>query len=52
MQKSDKGNHIAIIDKDERRNILSDSSKFSENFIANEKHLNFLINIEKQITDL
>ena len=34
------------------RNILSDSSKFSEVFITNEKHLNFLVNIDKQITDL
>ena len=31
---------------------LSDSSKFSEIFITNEKHLIFLVNIEKQITDL
>ena len=34
------------------RNILSNSSKFSEVFVTNEKHLNFLVNIEKQITDL
>ena len=34
------------------RNILSDSSKFSDIFIANEKHLNFLIDIEKQIKQL
>ena len=56
MQKSDKGISIAIIDKDDylqkMRSILSDSSKFSEICIANEKYLNFLINIEKQITDL
>ena len=56
IQKSDKGNPIAIIDKDDSsqkmRNILSDSSKFSEVFITNEKNLNFLVNIEKQITDL
>ena len=56
IQKSDKGNSIAIIDKDDylqkMRNILSDSSKFSEVLITNEKHLNFLVNIEKQITDL
>ena len=56
IQKSDKGNSIAIIDKDDyfqkMRNILSDSSKFSEVFVTNEKHLNFLVNIEKQITDL
>ena len=34
------------------QNNLSDSSRFSETFIAKEKHLNYLINIEKQITDL
>ena len=32
------------------QNIMSLSSKFSQIYIANEKHLNFLINIEKQIT--
>ena len=56
IQKSDKGNFIAIIDKDDylqkMRNILSDSSKFSEVSVTNEKHLNFFVNIEKQITDL
>ena len=56
IQKSDKGNSIAIIDKDDylqkMRNILSDSSKFSEVFVTNEKRLNFLVNMEKQITDL
>ena len=56
IQKSDKGNSIAIINKDDYlqklRNILSDSSKFSEICITKEEHLNFLINIEKQITDL
>ena len=55
IQKSYKGNSIAIIGKDDylqkMRNILSDSSKFSEVFVTNEKHLNFLVNIEKQITD-
>ena len=56
IQKSDKGNSIAINDKDDylqkMQNILSDSSKFSEVFVTNEKHLNFLVNVEKQITDL
>ena len=56
IQKSDKGKSIAIIDKDNYlqkvRNIPSDCSKFSEICIANKKYLNFLINIEKQITDL
>ena len=56
IQKSDKGNSIAIINKDDyfqkMQNILSDSSKFFEICITKEKHVNFLINIEKQITDL
>ena len=56
MQKLDKVSSIAIIDKDDYsqkiQNILPDSSKFSEICIANEKHMNFLINREKQITDL
>ena len=51
IQKSDKGNSIAIIDKDDylqkMQNILSDSRRFSEICMANEKHLNFLINIQK-----
>ena len=34
------------------QNILSDSSEFSEICITKEKHLNFLINTQKQITDL
>ena len=34
------------------RNILRDSSKFSEIRITKENHLIFLINIEKQVTDL
>ena len=56
IQKSDKGNSIAIVDQDDylqkMQNILSDSSKFSEDFVTNEKLLNFLVNIEKEITDL
>ena len=31
---------------------MSDSSNLSEICLANEKHLNFLIDIEKQVTDL
>ena len=46
IQKSDKGNSIVIINKDDylkkMRNILSDSRKFSEICIAKEKYLNFL----------
>ena len=56
IQKSDKGNSIVIIDKDDYLqsmwNILFDSSKFSEICIANEKYLSFLINTDMQITDL
>ena len=56
IQKSDKGNSIAITGKDDYLqqmwNILSDSSKFSEVVVTNEKHLSFLVNIEKKITDL
>ena len=53
IQKYDKGNSIAIINKNDylqkMRNLLSDCRKFSEICIANEKHLNFLINIDKYI---
>ena len=46
-QKSDKGNSISIIDKDDylqkKRKSLSDFSKLSEICESNEKHLNFLI---------
>ena len=53
LQKPDKANSIAVINKDDylqkMRNILSDSSKFSEFCIAKQKRLNFSINIEKQI---
>ena len=34
------------------RNILSDSSKFPQVFVAEEKQLNFIVNVEKDITDL
>ena len=51
IQQSDKGNSIAIINKDDysqkMQTILSDTSKFSEICITKEKQLNFLINIEK-----
>ena len=53
IQKYDKGNSITIINKNDylqkMRNLLSDCRKFSEICIANEKHLNFLINIDKYI---
>ena len=34
------------------RNILSDSSKFPQVFVAEEKQLSFIVNVEKDITDL
>ena len=56
IQKSDKGNSIAIIDKsdylEKTRNILSDSSKFTQVSVADDKKLNFIVNVEKHITDL
>ena len=33
-------------------NILSDSKKFVKSSIVNEKHLNFIIGIEKELTNL
>ena len=56
IQKSDKGNSIAIIDKsdylEKMRNILSDSSKFTQVSVTEDKQLNFIVNVEKRITDL
>ena len=56
IQKSYKGNSIAIIDKsdylEKTRNILSDSSKFTQVLVAEDKQLNFIVNIEKHIADL
>ena len=56
IQKSDKGNSIDIIDKsdylEKMRNILSDSSKFTQVSIAEDKQMNFIVNVEKHITDL
>ena len=56
IQKSDKGNSIAIIDKsnylEKMQNILPDSSKFTQVSVAEDKQLNFIVNVEKHITDL
>ena len=45
IPESDKGNSIAIINKDDylqkMRSMPSDPSKFSETFIAKEKHFSF-----------
>ena len=52
----DKCNSIAIIDKrdylEKMRNILSDSSKFTQVSVAEDKQLNFIVDVEKHITDL
>ena len=34
------------------RNMLSDSSKFNQVSVAEDKQLNFIVNVEKYITDL
>ena len=55
IQKSDKGNPIAIIGKTDylqkMRNILSHSSKFTQVSVTEDKQLNFIVNVEKRITD-
>ena len=56
IQKSDKGNSIAITAKsyylEKMRNILSDSSKFTQVSVAEDKQVNFTVSVEKHITDL
>ena len=56
IQKSDKGNSITIIEKsdhlEKRRNVLSDSAKFRQLFVAEDKQWNFIVNVEKHIADL
>ena len=56
IQKSDKGNSIALINKsdyvDKMDNILSDSKKFGKFFEVDVKHLNFIIGIERKLTIL
>ena len=55
MQKSDKGNSIVPINKsdylDKMCNILSDSEKFVKSSVVDDKHLNYVIGIEKKQTD-
>ena len=55
MQKSDKGNSIVPINKsdylDTMYNILSDSEKFVKSSVVDDKHLNYVIGIEKKLTD-
>ena len=56
IQKSDRDKSIAIIDKNKylkkMRNILSDCSKFTKVSIAEDKQLNFIDHVEKDVTDL
>ena len=56
IQKSDKGSSIVLTNKsdyfDNMRNILSDSKKFVKSSLVDDKHLNFIIGIEKKLTDL
>ena len=56
MRKSDKGNSIVLINKsaylDKIYNILSDSRKIVKTSVVDEKHLNFIIGIEKKLTNL
>ena len=58
VQKLDKGNSIAIIDKSDleilkkMQNILSDSSKLAQVFVAKNKQLNFIVNVKKTYADL
>ena len=54
-QKSDKDNSTTLINKsdhlDKMYNILSDSKKFTKSSVVDDKHLNFIIGIEKRLTD-
>ena len=56
IQKADKGNTIAILDKDSClksvETLLKDSSKFRSIRVAPDKDLNYIINSEKIATDL
>ena len=56
IQKSDKGNSIVLINKsdylDQMCNILTDSKKIVKSFVVDDKSLNFIIGIEKKLTDL
>ena len=56
IQKLDKGNSIVLINEsdylDKMYNILSDFKKFLKTSIVDDKHLNFIIGIEKKLTNL
>ena len=53
IQKSDKGNSVAIVDKDtyikRMENLLSDQRKFEKGTFKNDAFLNFVFNQEKRI---
>ena len=53
IQKSDKGNSVAIVDKDtyikRMENLLSDQRKFEKVTLKNDAFLNFVVNQEKRI---
>ena len=50
IQKSDKGNSVAIVDKDTKmENLLSDQRKFEKVTLKNDAFLNFVVNQEKRI---
>ena len=55
IQKADKGNTVVNINKNDYKtkikNILSDSTKFNKFEFGDNKHLNFLINSEKNFKD-
>ena len=56
LQKLDQGNSIVLINKsdylDKMCSILSDSKKFLKSSEVDDKHLNFIIGIEKKLTNL
>ena len=56
VQKSHEGNSITIIDKkfylQKMQNISSDWSKFTQIFVAKNKKLNSIVNVEKHTRDL
>ena len=56
IQKLDKGNSIILINKsdycDKMYSILSDFKKIVKSFLVDEKQLNFIIAIEKKLTNL
>ena len=56
IEKLDKGNSVAIIDKinylEKVRNILSDSSKLSQVSVSKDKQWSFIVNVEKHITEV